>query len=153
MLLGGIFVIKDGSINVIGAFIDNSVPYVVEKNEDGSKNILKAEPCYNCGSEDVELIENPMYEPSLYHIRCSKCGCCVPEEIQDYTHFHDDGLVAAIKTWNIYCSYQEIIKSQEYSSRENYWNDHGIEPEETYQVNISDMARLYPIKNYPYTNK
>lgn len=104
--------IKDGVIYVFGAFVDNYIPYVVTKDEEGNEEKIFAEPC-KCGCKDVELVENAMYEPSLYSIRCSnpECGCTVPDEMLDYAYFHDDGLVAAVKSWNAFRMREELIKS------------------------------------------
>lgn len=104
--------IKDGFVYVYGAFIDNQIPYVVTTDENGNEEKLYAEPC-KCGCEDVELVENAMYEPSLYSIRCANpdCGRTVPDEIQDYAYFHDDGLVAAVKTWNAYRMNEDLFEA------------------------------------------
>lgn len=104
--------IKDGVINVFGAFVDNNIPYVVTKDENGNEEKLFAEPC-KCDCKDVELVENAMYEPSLYSIRCTKCASSVPEELQDYAYFHEDGLVAAVKTWNAYRMREKLVESGE----------------------------------------
>ena len=146
-------VIKDGSINVVGAFVDNIIPYAVELNEDGSKSILEAKPCCNCGSEDLELVKELEYDPTLYYLRCTKCSYTIPIEEQDYCYFHDEGLVAAVKSWNIHCLRQEFTSQESYSSRENYWKDKCIEPEETYPISLSDMSTLYPVKSYSDTSK
>ena len=195
MLLGGIFVIKEGYFSVQGILAENIVPGPLVENKDGTVSVLEPEPCFNCGSTDLELITNEIYEPALFSIRCTKCLHSVPVEMQDYAYFSNEGFINAVKTWNCFCTYYHLVKSgilentdlpasdslyqpdsdrfdfskikalSNYSLTEKmrimtnerirakYWEERGIEPEETYPISLSDMSKLYPVKNYPDSTK
>lgn len=42
-----------------------------------------------------------------------------------------------------------INLTEEERIRAKYWEDNGIDPEETYSISLRDLADLYPVKNYP----
>lgn len=42
-----------------------------------------------------------------------------------------------------------INLTEEERIRAKYWEDNGIEPEETYSISLRDLSDLYPVKNYP----
>lgn len=41
-----------------------------------------------------------------------------------------------------------INLTEEERIRAKYWEDNGIEPEETYSISLRDLSDLYPVKNY-----
>lgn len=106
--------LKDGYVNVVGAYL----PVEIDPYLDKDGNEIKINPCPKCGCTDQEVVVDTIYEPSGYRLKCanSDCGYSVPEEITDFEYFHDDGVAAAINTWNFHTGLEDLIKSGDYVS-------------------------------------
>lgn len=95
--------IKDGYVNIGGGYIPSMLSGVPGKDEDGNAVNFVAKPCPYCGHGDQELEINDIYRPAGYRLVCEKCHRGVDPALEDYAYFHDDGLIAAIKSWNLMC--------------------------------------------------
>lgn len=95
--------IKDGYVNIGGGYIPSMLSGVPGKDEDGNAVNFVAKPCPYCGHGDQELEINDIYRPAGYRLVCEKCHRGVDLALEDYAYFHDDGLIAAIKSWNLMC--------------------------------------------------
>lgn len=105
--------LRDGFINVLGAYL----PIEIDPYLDKDGNEVKINPCPKCGCKDQEVVVDNIYEPSGYRLKCANegCGYSIPEEITDFEYFHDDGVLAAINTWNFHTGLEDLIKSGDYT--------------------------------------
>lgn len=104
--------LKDGHVNVLGAYL----PVEIETFLDKDDNPVEINPCPKCGCKDQEVVEDTIYEPTGYRLKCANpdCGYCVPEEVTEFAYYHEDGVAAAVKTWNFHTDLEDLIKSGDY---------------------------------------
>ena len=105
--------LKDGYEDVLGDYMPVQIdPYL---DNDGNEIIIN--PCPKCVCKDQEVVVDNIYDPSCYRLICANegCGYSIPEEITDFEYFHDDGVLAAINTWNFHTGLEDLIKSGDYT--------------------------------------
>lgn len=89
--------VKDGYINIIGAYIENMV--------EGDPL-----PCPRCGSNtEIEVLRDLSMEPTGFRLRCEHCGYEVPEEDSVYAWYSKEGIERAIRIWDLNILAGEII--------------------------------------------
>ena len=59
--------LKDGYVNVLGAYL----PVEIDPYLDKDGNEIKINPCPKCGCKDQEVVVDNIYEPSGYRLKCA----------------------------------------------------------------------------------